>query len=402
MPREQFNRKISPLIEDRLPDFVRGQFTTFQSFVEHYYKWMEQEGNPVERTGTLLQQRDVDEADDEFLGYLQNEYLQSFPESFTANKRLVLKNIDAYQKAKGTPQAFKFLFRVLYAIDVDIMIPWNQVIAVSDTPYQIDTVIKLSTSGFGSVWKSAVNGRATQTNTGATAVIDKVRVRYENGVEVAELYLHEIVGDFDTTNKVTASWSVAGTTKIAFGYPLFNVVSGLTIVGGGEGYQTGENLVFAGVCAGTGARAYVSSVDSNGAITGVELVELGINYETSPAVTVSSTGGTGADITATVNATGTYPGYYINSRGGFLSDGYVLQDSEYWQKFSYVIESDLDDGVFVKDYKAAVKGAAHPAGMKMFGRVLIEETQDASQESDTIMTAITTEMVAGISSSSSS
>ena len=61
-----------------------------------------------------------------------------------------------------------------------------------------------------------------------------------------------------------------------------------------------------------------------------------------------------------------YPGYYTTN-SGFLDDSIKLQDSFYYQKFSYVIKIDER----LADYKAAVKTLLHPAGMKLFGEYTI-------------------------------
>ena len=57
-----------------------------------------------------------------------------------------------------------------------------------------------------------------------------------------------------------------------------------------------------------------------------------------------------------------YPGYFT-SNAGFLDDSIFIQDSKYYQAFSYVIRIDerLDS------YKSAVKTMLHPAGMALFG-----------------------------------
>tara|TARA_B100001121_G_scaffold300959_1_gene311457 strand:- start:20592 stop:22847 length:2256 start_codon:yes stop_codon:yes gene_type:complete len=66
-------------------------------------------------------------------------------------------------------------------------------------------------------------------------------------------------------------------------------------------------------------------------------------------------------------------GEFLNNKG-FLSDTKVLQDSFYYQKFSYVIKSDVSP----KDYKDLVKRLVHPAGTKFFGEYYITSQVDAS------------------------
>ena len=57
-----------------------------------------------------------------------------------------------------------------------------------------------------------------------------------------------------------------------------------------------------------------------------------------------------------------YPGYYVNN-DGFLDDAIFIQDSRYYQAFSYVLKIDerLDQ------YKSLIKTLIHPAGMAIFG-----------------------------------
>jgi hypothetical protein len=66
-----------------------------------------------------------------------------------------------------------------------------------------------------------------------------------------------------------------------------------------------------------------------------------------------------------------YPGYYVNN-DGFLDDAIFIQDSRYYQAFSYVLKIDerLDT------YKSLVKTLLHPAGMAVFGEYSVLNTFD--------------------------
>ena len=69
-----------------------------------------------------------------------------------------------------------------------------------------------------------------------------------------------------------------------------------------------------------------------------------------------------AIISVTLGALNRYPGYFETNHG-FLSDSIFIQDSKYYQRFSYVLKIDerLDS------YASAVKTMVHPAGMRLFG-----------------------------------
>lgn len=57
-----------------------------------------------------------------------------------------------------------------------------------------------------------------------------------------------------------------------------------------------------------------------------------------------------------------YPGYYTTN-DGFLDDAIFIQDSRYYQAFSYVLKIDER----LENYKSVTKTLLHPAGMALFG-----------------------------------
>ena len=59
-------------------------------------------------------------------------------------------------------------------------------------------------------------------------------------------------------------------------------------------------------------------------------------------------------------------GKYLNNEG-FLSDNQKIQDSEFYQKFSYVIKA----GRNISQWKDTYNKLVHPAGFKYFGEILI-------------------------------
>lgn len=69
-----------------------------------------------------------------------------------------------------------------------------------------------------------------------------------------------------------------------------------------------------------------------------------------------------------------YPGQYVSNQG-FLSDPNIcLHDNQFYQYFSYVLQS----GVPREKYANQVKTLLHPAGMRMFSELLVNCHVDAS------------------------
>ena len=184
---------------------------------------------------------------------------------------------------------------------------------------------------------------------------------------------------------------------------------------GGTGYKVGDKLTIDNTgnmyVDGRTASILVNNVDANGTILGVEIENVGRGYSSLPTVTGGGSGN-GLDITFTgwgvggieklkiikhgygfeSNPTldfsgkgdGTAEGVAIISayedqyqagffsNDGFLSSNKYLQDSFYYQLFSYVITS----GVNISNWRDYIKRAAHPAGLALFGNIQLVSLLD--------------------------
>lgn len=203
------------------------------------------------------------------------------------------------------------------------------------------------------------------------------------------------------------------------------ILGRMSIVRGGTGYQIGDTITFQNHVGtyGFGARANVTNVSGTGAITEVKFVSLnsemigGSGYDANnlPSAIISSANGTGGEIKVTailgdnerieslsdifgaikevrINSAGNnysipatanltlsgdgkatgyvaiangyneLPGRYLND-DGFISAYNFLQDKDYYQNFSYVINIKRS----IVEYRDTIKNLLHPAGMKLFG-----------------------------------
>ena len=181
-----------------------------------------------------------------------------------------------------------------------------------------------------------------------------------------------------------------------------------TISFGGTGYEIGDKLTIDNTgkldINGRSASIIVSGVDGTGAITKLEIENSGRGYIGLPTVTGGGSGygciitipttGTGiggiktlqvkrngfqytatptldfsgkgsGDATGTVIVGGLEKEYGLKFTGtdGFLSADKYIQDSLYYQLFSYVINS----GHTIDKWRDIVKRVGHPAGLALFG-----------------------------------
>ena len=203
---------------------------------------------------------------------------------------------------------------------------------------------------------------------------------------------------------IVASGAVAKISKLSTGK-----IMSVTIDQAGSGYVVGDKFDINNVghmnINGRTISLRVSSVDGSGAVTGITLENMGRGYTSVP--TVSGGSGTGfvpilygwnvggirevsienngfgfatpplLDLTGlgdgnalVTSEVGAYVGDYnigFSSDNGFLSANKYLQDSHYYQLYSYVITA----GETIDKWRSYVKRAVHPVGLALFGRLQI-------------------------------
>ena len=113
-----------------------------------------------------------------------------------------------------------------------------------------------------------------------------------------------------------------------------------------------------------------------GTISDITITESGFGYITSPAVTAStnaSSSSTGATLVAVMTDSKTKDGVF-SDESGKPSSIKKIQDSDYYQDFSYVIKTADSINVWKQDVLKLI----HPAGHKLFGEVSIATLLNAA------------------------
>lgn len=163
-------------------------------------------------------------------------------------------------------------------------------------------------------------------------------------------------------------------------FATFGAITDVIIESAGTGYANGDMLVFSGGSPLTTATAEVTT-DNNGAVTFVSVTYPGSGYKFVPSIgIITPSGGTGAKFSTGIGGLNTkynVSGYvqlegvgklkgYWNSTKGFTSSDKYLQDSYYYQDFSYEIQSSIP----FNDYADIVKKIYHTVGSEMFGKII--------------------------------
>jgi hypothetical protein len=123
---------------------------------------------------------------------------------------------------------------------------------------------------------------------------------------------------------------------------------------------------------------YVTLDYVDGTYAGTLLREFSLNSRNA-----QSDAGDPAIIQIDLGALAKYPGYF-ETNNGFLDDSIFIQDSKYYQAFSYVLKIDER----LASYSSAVKTMLHPAGMNLFGEFNITNNYDLSVSLESLVKSL--------------
>ena len=160
---------ISNLIETQVPAFVADEHQKFVAFLKAYYEWLEdsEEGGTIFYTKALRDAIDIDKIDSS-LSSLNDAFLKNYlkyipPErddsgevdssvvvvttpTTNLDREKLTKQIQKLYSTKGGPDAYKFLFRVLFNKDVEIYYPKTDILRASNGKWTIPQAVRLTVS----------------------------------------------------------------------------------------------------------------------------------------------------------------------------------------------------------------------------------------------------------------
>ncbi len=117
-----------------------------------------------------------------------------------------------------------------------------------------------------------------------------------------------------------------------------------------------------------GENATISAdIGANGSIKTAKVIDSGFSYKPKETVTFSSSGRVNAiqaQGTITIDNIANAEGYYASTRGHVSSARGFIQDSNFYQEFSYEIAA----SIALTRYKDVALRLVHPAGQKFFGK----------------------------------
>lgn len=317
------NNKISLLINRQVPFFVRNDHLTFVKFLEKYYEYVEQnepilsDGKVIERIKNFKSYIDIDKTFDELAEKLYQTYTTLVPNAILADRKIILKNIKDFYRAKGTEKSVIFFAHVLTGKTADVYYPKKDILRASDGKWYIQKTIRvkqIKTNNVANNLASASSGFLNRIIKGlrsnSTATVESVETLFLEGTRVFEISLSGQNGQFIpgetiyvTTNEKTANLENTLSANI-----FSDILNTITITNPGANYNVGDYVIIEHPY-GLYANAQVESV-TQGFVTGAAVVKSGAGFEANSPVYITGDG-SGATILYYVDTSGnTHPNSY--------------------------------------------------------------------------------------------
>jgi len=371
---------IDTIVASQFPAFMSEDHPRFIAFMEAYYSWLERKGGVLHSSRRVLSYQDIDDTIDDFAEHLFREFLPNIPRTALANRATLLKYIKQFYRAKGTEKSYKFFFRILYNTNVEFYYPRVDILRASDGKWVQHRTLRISPIK-GDITKLASQKIRGKTKN-CTAFVERLI-----GVEEDVLYGYELFLNRSSITGIFLPNEIIESEDGSIQARINPVPISITLLERGSHYKIGDTFDIVGPGKGFGAKAVVDYVDDAGAIQKITISSYGLDYstETPPTIDFSVTPqnvspplvpGDAVAPQGRVVAVGkvvlgsltNYPGYYLNEDGQLSTTKY-LHDGEFYQQFSYVtyVKESLSE------YKQLLRRLIHPAGLKHFGGVRLQE-----------------------------
>ena len=267
------NGKLFISAQDKFVDgeTIVGATSTASATLDNYRV------NPVQNIQQLTNFRDPDKVLSNFLTKFRNEFMATLPEKLddNINKRNLIKNIRSVYLAKGTAKANEVFFKMLFNENSETIYPRENMLRVSDGKFDSKKILRaVSTVGTPT---DLIGRTITGVTSEATAVVETINTFNIAGVNTTEFVVNEdtITGTFTADEIIQGTSSDTDDTYIKLA--LTSIPSVLTISNDGANYSTSDTVTISNT-GGSGANIQIGEVGL-GSLTDIFVGNAGSGYE---------------------------------------------------------------------------------------------------------------------------
>jgi len=315
---------VYPYVSEQLPEFIRSNNALLNEFMQAYYEYLEKSNdsdsstrltvykqlkNPNAIIQSQTEYRDIDSTLVKFLDYFKREILPIAVKPTGADDRFLIKNIRDLYLAKGTPNSFKLLFRMLYNENIDVIQPGESILDASVGNFmafntmailvnEADSVLndidfvdasiqkndsEIALSIFGSK-VDTINTKSVVTLTTSAAVSINIdsEITLINNIDKTKFITGTVLRQmkaFLMVDSEIGGYSNGDEIRVIqnnreFKIPITDLSSGpvtsITVKNRGIGYAIGDAIIFNSTGHGSGGSCIITDVDNAGRITAID------------------------------------------------------------------------------------------------------------------------------------
>jgi len=247
--------------------------SNFIKFLEAYYKFLEQDQHPQELLQNARQYADSETTIDSLIENFFKNYGNDIPRNIITDKRAFIKHFKDIHKTKGTEEAYKLLFRVIFNDEASFFYPDTVILKASDGIWIKDYTLRVISIDNSNIF-DFVNTKIIGDISGASAVVNNVvKIRPDVGylIDAYELTLEKIKGNFLIEN-ISASKLINPTTntrkKLNAG--IIPQIIKIDIFDGENGYTANTKILV------QNANVRITALTDTGTIRTVKVVNPGV------------------------------------------------------------------------------------------------------------------------------
>ena len=254
-------------------NFVKTDTSSnFIKFLEAYYKIIEQHQKPQELLQNARQYADSEQTIDSLIENFFKNYGNDIPRNIITDKRAFIKHFKDIHKTKGTEEAYKLLFRVIFNDDASFFYPDTVILKASDGVWKKDYTLRVKSIDNSNIF-NLINTKIVGSFSNASAIVSNVvKIKLDLGylIDVYELTLEKIKGNFliepIIANKLIDP--VTNTREIINAEVVPQLIK-VDVIDGENGYNANTKIII------ENANVRISSFTNTGGIRSIKVINSG-------------------------------------------------------------------------------------------------------------------------------
>jgi hypothetical protein len=219
--------------------------SNFIKFLEAYYKFLEQDQYPQELLQNARQYADSETTIDSLIENFFINYGNDIPRNIITDKRSFIKHFRDIHKTKGTEEAYKLLFRIIFNDQASFFYPDTVILKASDGVWKKDYTLRVISIDNSNIF-NFINTKIVGDISKASAVVNNVvKFKPADGfiTDVYELSLEKIKGNFLIEN-ITATKLIDAVTntKEIINAEIIPQLIKVDIIDGENGYNANTKI----------------------------------------------------------------------------------------------------------------------------------------------------------------